>query len=974
MASSETHCRNAKLRICRRKSHGLRSAGQLLLLACLVALTLSGSRAGDADVRILNGFNDEAECARFRMGAKVELVEEHVTEGKKAAKITFPAGKEYAGFGVGINDAGIGREVLANWGNYDYFAFDVFNPNEGNSDIDIRIDDDKSTNDWSTWSDNMFRAVPGINHFRLKTSRITNNVQPWLKRNLDPNRLTRFGLWLSPTSKTDTVLYFDNFSLRKNPKVELPKAMCAFQFGSTDSDCWPGFTAVTPKSQYSDKTGYGFSDTANLAGLDDLFDREGLKNGDPLCGSGVYRPGGPLTFTVRLAAGRYRLWCAAGMTIYPKRRYTVSCNGQRIFECSPGDRLKDLDPFGRDYTTKSTVWELLAAGQLCDECTAEVDVTGGKAEITLEGNYASYLTGGLRTLVLYPVGDAEAEKALADIQRQRRGKFLERWRELKPAKLPAAPEFTAEEQARGFMLACRHYCEDITPYFVPKGEDRLAKLSIAATPGEKEPAVFIVCPIKDAQKCEVQVGESTGPAGAIPASAVTIEYVHYRYTKGNGGIDVVPSHIVPRNYLAVEKGVPRQFWMTVTVPESASPGKYAGTVTVSAGDGKASFPLEIEVYPFKLDSVADCGLIYAHVFSVPSAMEDFEAGIRRLAEHNCNSATLGNVISVNRQLYKDTGKVAANFDRLDMAMEIMKKAGMTGPVPLFDMSIQGEGGGNSYSHIGLGKGRELEEQRYFDAMTELTRQIDQHAREKNYLPVLMYPVTELSNDPQMGPPYLKKLIAAFRKAGDVKLVCSLNAPRDIVCAGDLDHMMVNWGLNLTEERLARIRNDGAKLWFQNIGKSRYTEGFLMLKAGAIGRRQFTVSCDGAGSDAQGGDPYNCFCGGGNGSMFRTVDGAIPNVTLKRMSEGADDCRYAYKLLALIKEANEKGSDRAKAAAATAKKTYDDILAAIRIDTGGAKIEIDGRCDSIADSTDVFDRFRRTIAGHIVTMAKALGEK
>ena len=973
MASGEPCRRKAKLRTCRKKPRGLRSARQLLILACLVALTFSAARAGEADIRILNGFNDDAQCARFKMGVKVELVEEKVTEGKKAAKITFPAGKDFAGFGVGVGDAGTGRELLARWGDYDYFVFDVFNPNEGDIAINIRMDDDKSTNDWSTWSDNIFRAVPGANHFRLKTSRITNNVQPWLKRNLDANKLTRLALWLSPAPKTDTVLYFDNFSLRKNPKVELPKAMRAFQFGSADSDCWPGFTAVNPKSQYSDEAGYGFSDTANLAGLDDLFDREGLHNGDPLCGSGVYRPNGPLTFVAKVAPGRYKLWCAAGMTVYPKRRYTVSCAGQRIFECQPGDRLKNLDPVGRDYTARKTVWELLAAGELCDEFTAEVDIKGNKAEITLEGQYASWLSGGLRTLVLYPVGDAAAEKALADIQRQRREKFLERWRELKPAKVPAPPEFTAEEQARGFMLACRHYCADITPYFVPGAEDRLAKVSIAATPGEKEPAVFIVYPIKDAPKCEVQTGELTGPGGVIPASAVAVEYVHYRYLKGNGGIDVVPSHVVPRNYLALEKGVPRQFWMTVSVPEKAAPGKYAGTVSVSVGDAKTSFPLEVEVYPFTLDSVAECGLIYAHVFGVPRAMEDFEAGIRCLVEHNCNSATLGGVIRVNRKLYGE-GKVVADLARLDQAMEIMKKAGMSGPVPLFDMSIQGEGGGNSYSHLGLGTGRELEDPRYFEAMTELTRQIDQRAREKKYLPVLMYPVTELSNDPEMGPPYLRKLIAAFRRAGDVKLVCSLNTPRDIVCAKDLDHMMVNWGLNLTDERLAQIRNDGAKLWFQNIGKSRYTEGFLMLKAGAIGRRQFTVSCDGPGSETQGGDPYNCFCGGGNGSMFRTVDGAIPNMTLKRMSEGADDCRYAFRLLKLIKEANEKGSDRAKAAAAEARKAYDDILAAIRIDTGGAKIEMDGRCDSIADFTDLFDKFRRTIAGHCVRLTEALGRK
>ncbi|MFB3891837.1 MAG: hypothetical protein ACE15C_07420 [Phycisphaerae bacterium] len=940
------------------------------IIAALVLMALPLAGANGQDVKVLNGFNDEAQCAAFKWGVKFELTEERVTEGKKAAKVTFPAGKQYAGFGIP-------KELLARWGDYDYFAFDVFNPNDADVDIMIRIDDDKSTNDYSTQYCGTFRALAGANHFEIKTARLPNSVQPWLQRKLDPNKLTLFGLWLSPTPAKDTVLFFDNFVLRKNAKVELPKGMRAFKFGPADADGWPGFALVGPKSQYSDEAGFGFEDTKNLAGLDDSFG-EGAKSGEMLCCSGVYRIGGPLAFTVKLAPGRYKLWCAAGMTIYPKRQYTVSCDGKQIFKCAAGDRLKDLESVGRDYTTKGTIWESLIAGQLCDEFTAEIDAKGDKTQIVLEGQYASWLSGGLRAMVIYPAGDAACERTFADIQRQRKEQFLQRWKELKPSKMPAPPELTAEEQSRGFLLAYRNCGENITPYFVPKAEDRLAKLSIAAAPGQKEPAVFIVYPTRDAPRCEVKVSELTGPAGAIPAGAVKVEYVHYRYLKGRGSMEVVPSHVVPRNTVAIENGLPRQFWMTVAVPDNAAPGKYAGTVTVTAGDGTASFPLELEVYPFKLDSMADCGLIYAHICAVPTDMDDFEAAVRCMVEHNCNSATIGGVISLDKNAMKG-GKLSFNFDRLDAAMQIIKKAGMSGPVPLFDMSIQGEGGGNSYSHISFKNAPppyncKLTEQGYFDAMTELCRQLNKRAKDKNYLPVLMYPVTELSNDPNMGPPYLKKLVAAFRKAGDVKLVSSLNTPQDIVCAKDLDHMMVNWGLKPTQERLAQIRADGAKLWFQNIGQSRYTDGFLMLKTGAIGRRQWVVSC-GAGGEVQGGDPYNGFLGYGNSSLlFRTEGGAIPNVTFKRMAQGADDCRYAFKLLKLIKEANAKGTEQAKSAAAEAQKAYDQILAAIRIDTDGGRIESDGRCDSIGDFTDksVYDRFRRTIAEHIISVAKAMG--
>lgn len=928
--------------------------------------------AGTQATKTINGFNDEAERSNctYAKALKVELVAEHVTEGTKSVKLTCPPNRRWTGFNVR-------KELLARWGDYDYFTFDIFNPYDKDVVIYVRIDDDQSRqSDYSTQYGRGFKLQPGANQVKIKLSRMPNQVQPWLQRKLNPNTLKLVAIWFPYNKTEETVLYFDNVSLRNAPRAELPEAMRCFDFGSADADCWPGFTHVTRKSKYTDETGYGFNDTRNLRAIDDSFG-EGLKHGEALVGTSIYR-GGPLTFAVKVDPGRYKIWGATGMSIHPKRAYSVTCNGQPIFTCKAGDRLKDLDPFGRDYTRKSTIWETLFLGQICDEFMAEVEIKNGKTEITVAGEYASWLSGGLRALIVYPVGNAEAEKGFGEVQKQRRSAFLEKWRELKPAKLQSPAAFTADEQARGFMLAYRHYAERISPHFVPVAEDRLKAISIAATPGEMEPAVFIVYPTRDSAKAEVRVSALSGPAGAIPASAITIDYVHYRYVKARGGgLEAVASHVVPRNWLALEKGIPRQFWLTVKVPGNAAPGKYTGTVTVSAAGGQARFPLEAEVYPFKLDTVADCGLIYAHIWSVPEAREDVEAVVKCLAEHNVNSATLSGVIKLKGKNPK-TGKPTFEFSRLDMAMETMRKAGMTGPVPLFDMSIQGEGGGNSYPHLGFTRAPynyKVTDSRYFDAIAELTRQVKERAEAKNYLPVLMYPVTELSNDPHLGPPYLEKLVKAFRRVEGVELICSLNTPKDIVCAKLLDHMMVNWGLKLTEERLARIRDDGAKLWFQNIGQSRYTEGFLMLKAGAIGRRQWIVS-GGAGGRVHAGDPFNSLMGGGNSSvLFRAPDRAVPNITLKWMSEGADDYRYASKLLRLVKEANESGTAEAKAVAAEARKAYDKILAAIRINTGGARIESDGRCDNIGDFFDksTYDGFRRTIAKHIILLQEAAGK-
>ena len=122
-------------------------------------------------------------------------------------------------------------------------------------------------------------------------------------------------------------------------------------------------------------------------------------------------------------------------------------------------------------------------------------LTGGKLpELLVET--------ALRALVIDRAGDAAAEKTLAEMLRHRKEKFFARWRELRPTDIRAPPEFAEDEKARGFMRACRHYCEEVTPCFVPRAEDRLAKLSVAVTRGEKEPAAFMVYPLKDMPRGE----------------------------------------------------------------------------------------------------------------------------------------------------------------------------------------------------------------------------------------------------------------------------------------------------------------------------------------------------------------------------------------------------------------------------------------------------------------------------------------
>ena len=62
--------------------------------------------------------------------------------------------------------------------------------------------------------------------------------------------------------------------------------------------------------------------------------------------------------------------------------------------------------------------------------------------------------------------------------------------------------------------------------------------------------------------------------------------------------------LMPSASLDVEQGVTQCFWLTLDVPEKAEAGVYKGEVTFRPGKGEAvRVPLELEVYPFALESV-----------------------------------------------------------------------------------------------------------------------------------------------------------------------------------------------------------------------------------------------------------------------------------------------------------------------------------------------------------------------------------
>ena len=934
------------------------TAGRVALL-----VGLAGVQAALAGERLVCGFNTEADTKIWQLKhATVALSPEHATEAGRCLKATF-SGKESNWPAILLSD----KATLGGWDKYTYMVLDVFNPAAKIVNLGLRIDDAKTDDsDYTSYYYRTFKAFPGRNTLKVELKQM---VTARKVRRIRPGEVTSVNFHIpyrNLDKKIDTVLLLDNLRLVETPTVKLPKALRAFDFGPWGSVVWPGFQRASSAGNYSDQAGFGWK------ALRLRRDRD-FKVPDNLARDCVELWGKAGTFSIKLAPGRYAVWVLAGEQAgrdVAKAGFTITAEGRKAAEqpARHAGFLDALDPLAFEYRkANKSLWDVFVKDNF-RVATFQADCADGVLDLTFESQRVMYLCA----LAVWPVQEARCPKLLEQIRAARIRQFNERLREVKPTRRPAAPAPKADERARGFILSAVDYTRKFTPYHVPAAADRAERLSIAACPGEYEPAVFVLYPLAD-QRVAVAVSDLTGPAGTIPAARIRLERAIHRYIPASRDMDsyyVKAWHLAPLAGMDAERGVPQQLWATVHVPAAARGGTYKGTLTVSGRGGAAKLPFEVQVYPFRLERPE---ATYAHAYSVPTDPRQMDMDLECMVRHGFNSVTPG--IPSARPTRVD-GKLRIDFARDNLFMAKVKAAGMTGPVPLFAMSIQGGGGGTSYSHLGFERlfKYKITDPAYLDDLTALTRLILDNARKNDWPAVYMYPSTEISNDDRLGPEFNRKLIEAIRKAGKVQVISSVNRPRDKVSAKDLDAIMYNAGVEIDEAAVKAVHAAGCKLWFQNIGGTRFNEGLYLLRTGAVGRRQWVMNWHAGNpySDMQYGTYVATLYSNAGSFLFPTKQRTLGSIGLERMREGVDDYRYFQTLRNLIAKAGK--APRAAGAAARARKAFDEMVASAPVALASRRrlIEEDGLVDSKSFRNQKrLDAYRRRVAGLIVELRRAL---
>jgi hypothetical protein len=252
-------------------------------------------------------------------------------------------------------------------------------------------------------------------------------------------------------------------------------------------------------------------------------------------------------------------------------------------------------------------------------------------------------------------------------------------------------------------------------------------------------------------------------------------------------------------------------------------------------------------------------------------------------------------------------------------------------------------------------------------MREAVGRIRDHAQQRNWPEIYMYSSSELSRQQDVEGeliPFGIRLIREMKAVGGVKVCASINGPdepRFVRYQGrdeldflpHLDLVMYNSGVPISDRTIAEARrHPGLVLWFQNIGTSRFTEGFMLWRAGVTGRRQYKLdgqlTDDGLLADA--------------GIFYRLPGEILPTTDWECMREGVDDMRYIRTLERAIEKAKSQAEPARATLAVEAEKRLQEIKTSIRIDMSRASVRRGQRPG--LESPELYDKYREEIAAMI----------
>lgn len=845
-------------------------------------------------------------------GDSLAVVGEHATDGDRALRLD-------TGYAV--------YEAAQDWTEYDYLKVDVHSDADTAVRLYVEVRDDKTEGYWTRVNYNTVVA-PGSSTVTIPTNLyVGEKSRPG--RRLDRANVTR--LVFGVGRRAGGPLFFDNVRLEVDESAAAAQfeGLKAFDFGKAASPLMEGFTPFSDETTYDSERGYGLLG-AKIWQAYDALQPEPLYQ-DFLC----IESGG---LAVDLPNGTYRVFMNIDspsgfwgeVPAYRERR--VLAEGDPVVADSM-DYASFKNRYYRHWDTEDLpsddVFEKYQE-TLYDEKVFDVEVTDGQLNLLFEGNR---WTVSLSALVIYPVEKAEEGEAFLDFVRERRRFHFENaFHRILTSGTGAAFEPSEADRNRRMVVFARDYMQDVATNDRPKAGERVDVLSAAAFAGEMEPVTVSFLPLADLGHATLTVSDLASDTGVIPSSSVDVGWVSYRLSRmamDGSSYTIAPRMVMPSTGVDMPKGLTRRFWLTVKVPEDATPGLYRGKVTLAPHDAEQiSIPLAFKVHPGVLDSVDIPAGPWGHSINLPWLGSDSKTrawndamarkSLKRLRDYGFTTFT--GLPRIQYEGFVD-GEPQFEFAAGDEQMRRAREAGFTMPV----VNYTRFGGLNVYY-----QDPEAMAAAGFDDYSAFVEAvfsaIQDHADANDWLPVYW----NLGDEPvgadvdrsienarayttafPDGPPYFT---AATSFRGDdtddphYRLATALHVAN----------------LNSHDEAGIGLLHDAGTDWAFYNGGNRWTFGTYMYKAAKEFDMQFRVAWH---WNVVAGDPYYALdCREDDYAWCNsTPDGRlVPSVQFERLREGLDDYR---RLLTLARLAEEQG-DAPEAAAA--EKLIEDRMEAFKL--------------------------------------------
>ncbi|HUW57678.1 MAG TPA: glycoside hydrolase domain-containing protein [Planctomycetota bacterium] len=940
----------------------MRRLRTLRFVGCLVGICLmlsSGAGAQEATSFLLSSFEPGGPAWVKTSG---QVVTEHATDGRHAVMLeSNPTGYP----NLVVEDGA----ALRRFRDYVLLKVDVFNPQGMPVKFGVRVDDAKSNSYGTRYNDDGMVAAPGRSTLELNLTGLTRSMaRNFLERDkLDLAQLRLAMVFLHP--RKDTVrLYFDNVRLEGSglPTVE---GLRAFDFGPAKSAVYPGFEQVHEGMRWDEARGFGWVNPVSFRRLftpDDLGSDFG--RGDEFR---VKLPDG--AYEVNLQIDVYGEW----HSLYHYRWRELLLNGERVFR-------EDLTP--KEFMEKryyahedaedlpgEDVWEKFVT-PVNRIRRHTVRVTDGLLRVALKSDNPMGQT--ITFLVVYPESQAAAGRKWMDtLDKVRRERFKNAMAVGLPP-TPAAMGYMVGNQPR-FLLFTRHTSLDIPVNAVPTREEQELTLHIQAAQGEREHLQLGLYPAGDVKGLRVTVSDFENDRGdTVPASAVKVRKVRNFLKRIGPSAEgrILPYLLQDFDTLDLARGLRRAIWLTVTVPKNAQPGEYAGTIRIMPAEGEkdpvqrrqSTTSIRLTVFPFKLErarsiTLSATGTTAGHWRGWFPELEDdwwetAEVVMKDLADHGMNAVTGG---PGARLKGVTDGKADIDYADMDRWLALAVKHGLTHPGDSYQgLAIRGVPQDQSRDCMRINE--QTSRRQFGVGYEELIRivyaDVARHAKEKGWPPRVYYLLDEPRPDyGNVGPAIeLTKLYAKAAPGTLFSGYYSLGGGREPL----FETMPVSIA-HFKAQAAELTTKAGKQLWDYDGNRVRHNIGRWAFKASKAGLKGYLrngymyVNCN----------PYFDFSEdeGSWACVYPSRHGLNATVGWERTGQGANDFAYMEMLDQLIGRARAAGRAKAQADAA---ETY--------LKTSLAKIDLDDR-NSATLTPDEWDTFKRTLAGHIVALRKALGE-